>query len=131
MSFWKEEHRVFKKAFSVRVSNHEARKIIRKFIRRFKVRQEPAVVFYKRRKSYSDGETGRANGSIMHLNNDPSVGLIIHELGHVLQYQRHPIYKGEFGKRNRNPWHDVYFWGVMNQLDQFAKKKNYWEKINE
>lgn len=130
MSFYSDEHRIFKQAFSIRVSNHEAEKIIRKFVRHFKTKRAPSVRFYRQRKSIWRGETGRANGFHMHLNENPSVGLLIHEFAHVMQCQLHPLYKGDWQKEGRKNWHDIYFLNLMMKIDAFAKSKKYWVKNN-
>lgn len=107
LKFYLQERQLFPEAFSTKVSDDLARKIVKKLIRHFYGRKAsscPSVRFYGHKQS-------GALGWGMRLSHNPSIGLICHEVAHM-----------------RVSRHSKKLMRLIKKMVKYCKKKNYWEE---
>jgi len=128
--FYKEENRIFRASYSVRISDEQALKVIGKLCRKYHVKRASLKVRFRKGVGGSGGRSG------ITLEHNPHLGLVIHEFAHVVQVRGLPPYKGTLAKKMssgwyRNEWHDVYFMNCLMKIHAYAKSRNYWDLIRE
>jgi len=114
LKFYGVERERFTDEFAMYVSQGDVLRITRKLSRHFKFRC-PVVNF-----RYNDDDHGlaKAGGWAVNLSKSPTLGLLLHELAHLHNYEK---YSGNWGHNKK----------LMRTISRFAKycrKKNYWKK---
>ncbi len=105
LAFYEEEHKLFPEAYSTKVSDAEAEKIVRKLLRHFGFSVTARNVHVR---FYGNRQTG-ACGWDIRLSHNPTVGLVCHEVSH------------KFHTR-----HDKKLTRWMKRMIAYCYKKNLW-----
>jgi len=109
LKFYQKERQRFLKAFNHKVTDEQARKIIKKLVRHFKI---PLVLIDFR--GHHGG--GHAHSNIISVSHNPAIGVLCHELAHV------------FNKAKYGNWkHNKKLMRTIGTFIKYCEKKNYWE----
>ena len=107
LTFYKNEHHIYKDAFDLKLSDAEAVKIVKKLVRHFKLYHRTVTVRF-----FGNKQSGRCNWcGLIRLSHNPSLGLICHEVAHL-------------GHRR----HDKKLMKLMGKLIKYCEKMEYWRK---
>jgi hypothetical protein len=115
--FYTEERRLWNLEFNIFVSKIQAKRIIRKLAKHYKV-PVPETKFNARRKPDSGLHQNRKDGipvNIIKVSNKPAVAVLCHEFMHSLAIQR-----GMKGS------HTHKYFELMAEIINYAHKRNYW-----
>jgi len=116
---YRKENGIYSDSYAQKVSDSHAQFIVSRLTRHFKLRT--AVRFWGAKQSgmaYSSG--------LIRLSHDPSVGLIAHELAHVMDAQR---YRWKRKKKTRHA-SKRWLW-LVGRIIRYGKKRNWWVGILE
>ena len=122
-NYYREERNTYREAYDICLTNEEAIFISKKICRHYKTSM-PRVTFYGHRDSGSMSSWG----GNMRLSNTPSMGLIIHELGHMIKgcAEMRKIIKNVSHKGTSH--HGLRFQVCIWNIHNWAKKKGYWQE---
>jgi hypothetical protein len=114
LKFYAKEMKMYEKEYGMKVSDKQAELIIRKLSRHFKI-SRPRVRFYGTRQS---GMSYNGWSNSIRISHNPSVALVIHELAHTYNSQRHI-----------NHYHNRFLMRTIKKFHNYCSQFNYW--INE
>lgn len=115
--FYAEERKEFHDAFDRRLTEAELEIVFSKLKRHFKL--STRLVVGGRRACASPQSWGRVQ--IPRKEWSLNFGVLVHELGHVLAYQRYGHSEGE-------RWHNKKLTRAMKRLEAYCRKQNWWEQ---
>ena len=107
LSFYSKERQLFPEAFTTKVSDEEATKIFRKLLRHFLPKSYMAK--HAAIRFYGNHQSGSAGYGRVRVSHNPSIGLLCHEIGHLIHLR-----------------HDKHLMGWIKRFTTYCKKKNYW-----
>jgi len=120
-NYYREESNTYDEAYGLILTNDEAILIVKKILRHYKAGM-PNIRFYGNRDSGSMGY------GELRLSNNPSIGLIIHELGHALkpgkvmrEALKNIAHKG-------TSHHGLRFQVCICRIHTWAKTKGHWQE---
>ena len=118
-NYYRDEERLFKEAYNFGLRDDDVDLILNKLCRHFNI-PKPRIRFY------GHAQSGCASGNCIRLSHKPSIGLLIHELGHLARD------KGFFKELFRNisnkgtEHHGTHFQTTLTHLHTWARSKRYW-----
>ena len=107
LKFYVKEQDMFKEAYGIKVSDSEAKKIVRKLLRHFGSSEKAESVNVR---FYGNRQTGNYSAYGIRLSHNPSVGIICHEVAHSFHWG-----------------HDKKLMRWIGKLNRYCKKKEYWK----
>jgi hypothetical protein len=107
LAFYQKEHIAFSEAYNIKVSDEEARKIVKKLLKHF-ANSEKAKAWYVR--FYGNRGNGSCGWNIR-LSHNPSIGLICHEAAHTFVHG-----------------HNKKLMKLIAKFTKYCKRMNYWRK---
>ena len=111
LKFYKEERKLYHKEFyDIILTKDEVFKIVKKLSRHFKIKQPTTSLKYS-----MDRGLAKLNTNHINLSKTPSLGLLIHELAHIHNYQK-----------NINWFHNKKLMKTIKRMMKYCMKKNYW-----
>jgi len=126
LKFYEKEKEMFPQSYSIHVTNEEARKIVKKLLRHFKIgstwyRKHFVIKFYGT-KTGGGASTSSFQDFDIRLPHNPSIGMIIHEVAH--KYMQRKI-----GREKGEKSHTKKLMTIITKMQRYARKKNYWQHI--
>lgn len=123
-TYYREERATYQEAYGFYLTNEETPLIVKKICRHYKV-QPPRIKFYGSR----DSGSMSGWGGNMRLSNNPSLGLIIHELGHMIKGSKemHKLI-GKVANKGTSH-HGLRFQACIWNIHDWSKSKGYWQEI--
>lgn len=106
--FYEKERDWFGEAYGKKLNELQVTRVFKKLKRHYKI---PHWLVINRKRS-----GGCCNRYRIELGKEPSLGLLIHEVAHAVDFKK---------RRSR---HDKKFKKVMQKVFNYCKKKNWWEK---
>jgi len=121
-NYYREERNTYRQAYDLYLTNEEAVLIVKKICRHYKSAGFPDIKFWGTRDSGSMGY------GQLRISNNPSIGLIIHELGHALKSssEMQKIIRKVSHKGTSH--HGLRFQACIWNIHDWAKKKGYWQE---
>ena len=123
-NYYREERNTYGQAYDICLTNEETPLIVKKICRHYKV-GVPRIKFYGSR----DSGSMSGWGGNMRLSNNPSLGLIIHELGHMIKGSKemHKLI-GKVAHKGTSH-HGLRFQSCIWNIHDWAKKRGYWQEL--
>jgi len=123
-NYYREEERLYKDAYDLKMRDEDVELILKKIYRHFKIDSTyiPDVKFWGHR------QTGSASKGkcLLRISHNPSMGLLIHEIGHLIQHRS--FFRDLFKtvKNKGTDHHGTHFQTTLTWLHNWAKTKDYW-----
>lgn len=125
--FYDDETRIFNTSSRIIVDKDQALRVISRLCRKFKIKRKSIRIIFSSR--LDAGRGGHANSYRMVVCTHPSIKLLIHEFGHIMQARHHPLYRGNFnyyGHPECHNAHDHWFMSLLMKIHAYAGEHNYW-----
>jgi len=121
-NYYREERATYQDAYGFYLMNEEVPLIVNKICRHYKV-EPPRIKFYGSR----DSGSMSGWGGHMRLSNAPSLGLVIHELGHMIKGSKemHKLIKKVSHKGTSH--HGLRFQACLWNIHNWSKSVGYWQ----
>lgn len=107
LAFYQKEYQLFPEAYSTKVSDKNAIKIVQKLLKHFGKKRMSKTIHVR---FWGNRQSGSSSWNEIRLSHNPSVGLICHEVGH------------KFVSR-----HSKKLMRFMKKAIRYCNKMNYWE----
>lgn len=120
-NYYREERKSYNEAYNYFLTNDEALLIIKKICRHYKSSGIPNIKFWGNRDSGSMGY------GQLRISNNPSIGLIIHELGHALKSGKVMRESMKCVPHKGTSHHGLRFQHCICKIHYWAKSMGYWQ----
>ena len=119
-NYYSDERKIYRGPYQMFLNDVDVPIILRKLCNHYRVRF-PRIRF----RGHSD--SGSASMREIRLSHNPSMGLIIHEFGHLVQTQSEFFKKMWVRIKNKGTaHHGLHFQITLNQVHLYARGKGYW-----
>lgn len=107
---------------SIHVDNKMATRILHRLCKKYNI--------YTKVKFWGNHDSGCSYGGEIRLSNRPSIYLIMHEFAHEAQV-RSTFFREKLAKLKNigTDHHGLHYETVLNHVNQFCKKSNYFDKM--